>query len=146
MFRKVLIATDGSETSERAAREAIALASAVGAEALAVSVIDTRSGTGSYLPGSEAPYYAGLVEHLRGYARQCVDAVVAEGAKSGVPVQARLLEGVPATAILEAAKKEGADLIVLGTHGRTGLKLLLVGSTAQAVLHGATVPVLLVRR
>jgi nucleotide-binding universal stress UspA family protein len=148
MYRKILVATDGSEISGRASRQALALAKALGAEALAVSVIDTRTDAAAhtYLPGTElSSYYFPLLEHLRGYARECVEAVVAEGRKLGVAVKPEVLEGIPAPSILDLAGKWGADLVVMGTQGRTGLKLLLLGSTAQAVLHGATIPVLLVR-
>jgi nucleotide-binding universal stress UspA family protein len=62
-----------------------------------------------------------------------------------VPFEHRLLVGEPATAIVEDAEKEGADLIVMGTHGRTGLSRLLMGSVAEAVVRRAKCPVLTVK-
>jgi nucleotide-binding universal stress UspA family protein len=143
MFRKLLVATDGSEASGRAAERALGLAKALGAEVMAVSVADLRTGaeTSSFVPS----YSFELFAALRRSAQQHVDAVRAEGAKLGVPVKTEVIEGIPAPAIVQAAKDSAADLVVMGTHGRTGLKLLFLGSTAQGVVHGTTIPVLLVR-
>jgi universal stress protein A len=68
------------------------------------------------------------------------------GKVSGVPCQKRLLRGVPWQTIVGLAEKEEADLIVMGTHGRTGLMRLLMGSVAEAVVRHAPCPVLTVRQ
>ncbi len=62
-----------------------------------------------------------------------------------IVVERRLVEGAPAEEILSVARDVGADLVVLGTHGRTGLGRLLMGSVAERVIHKATCPVLTVR-
>jgi nucleotide-binding universal stress UspA family protein len=65
--------------------------------------------------------------------------------RAGIAVEYRLLYGDPATVILEVAQEIGADLIVMGTHGRTGLRRLLMGSVAEPVVRTASCPVLTVR-
>src|SRR5262249_22197666 len=84
-------------------------------------------------------------EEWKKAAEAAMDEVVSRGREAGVTVQKEHVEGVPAAKILEVAARLGTDLIVMGTHGRTGISALLLGSTAQSVLHGAQVPVLLVR-
>ena len=67
-------------------------------------------------------------------------------ADPAVAVQHQYEEGDPATAILEVARENSADLIVIGTHGRKGLLRILMGSVAESVLRGATCPVLVVKK
>jgi nucleotide-binding universal stress UspA family protein len=79
--------------------------------------------------------------------QQVLDRVLALTSGVGVPIQSRLIQTGkqdPSSAILEEAKRSAADLIVLGTHGRTGLRRLLLGSVAEGVVRHAPVPVLLV--
>ena len=71
--------------------------------------------------------------------------MLARARKSGIRVEAKLLEGVPAEQIVCMARRRDSDLIVIGTHGRTGLGRLLMGSVADRVLRFAPCPVLTVR-
>ena len=146
MFKRIVIATDGSDISRRAGRQALALAKTLGAAIQAVSVIDTRA-LASVYPGvpEVAPVYPGLLDDLRKAAGAAAEEVTRAASQDGIPAGGEVLEGSPASAILEAADRFGADLVVMGTHGRSSLGALLLGSTAQAVVHRAKVPVLLVR-
>jgi nucleotide-binding universal stress UspA family protein len=147
MYKKVLIATDGSDIARRAAEHAFALAQASGGRVTGVFVIDTRTLPGAHpiLPESMAPYYFSILEELKKAASATLFELKGLADKHGVPFEARTVEGTPAAAILDLAKETAADLLVMGTHGRTGLGALLIGSTTQAVVHGAACPVLLVR-
>jgi universal stress protein A len=71
--------------------------------------------------------------------------IARQGLKEGVAVDVRVADGEPADAILRMARQEKVDLIVMGTHGRTGLSHLLLGSTAEAVVRAAACPVFTVR-
>ncbi len=88
-------------------------------------------------------YYGGEDEANREELRKSLLQVMP--ADHTVPYDHMLLVGDPATAIAQAAEREGADLIVMGTHGRTGLTRLLMGSVAEAVVRKARCPVLTVK-
>ena len=138
-FRKILAAVDGSEIATEAARTAAGLAAAVGGQFALVSVFDP-SVVLSVEGGPTAIELAGI---LREDARRALDMAAKEA--SACPAAARLVrEGSPGAEIRAAAVEWGADLIVLGTHGRGGLKRLLLGSTAESVLRHAPCPVLVV--
>jgi nucleotide-binding universal stress UspA family protein len=147
MYKKILIATDGSEQARRATQHAVALAKQLGASVHAVFVVDTRSLAAAHsMVGATTPaYYHSLLEEWRKAGEAATADVVAEGMKHGVSVSHQIVEGTPAQGIVEAATKMSADLVVMGTHGRTSLGAFFLGSTAQSLVHHATVPVLLVR-
>ena len=147
MYKKLLIASDGSDQARRAVQHALALAKQLGASVHAVFVVDTRSlAAAQSMVGATTPaYYISLLDEWRKAGEAALADVVAEGMKHGVPVSHQIVEGTPAQGVLEAAKKVGADLVVMGTHGRTSLGAFFLGSTAQALVHHATTPVLLVR-
>ena len=81
----------------------------------------------------------------RKWAEEALEARAAEIRAAGVPVRWKLTAGVPFDAIVQAAEEEGADMIVMGTHGRRGLEGLLLGSVANKVVRLAECPVLTVR-
>jgi nucleotide-binding universal stress UspA family protein len=147
MYKRILIPTDGSEISHRAAAQGIALAKALDASVKALFVIDTRTfpGTHPIVPESMAPHYFSLLDEMRKAGEAAVQEVATEAKEAGVAVEHEVVEGLPSTCILEAAAKMNADLLVMGTHGRSGFAALLLGSTTQACVHGAELPVLLVR-
>jgi nucleotide-binding universal stress UspA family protein len=144
MFKKVVIPLDGSELAEQALAPACRIAERFGSELLLLRVVTPERP----LPGR--PYLAGRAESLpAAFARYNVDEAEAylSGLKLpalGLSVATRVLSGAPPEMIIAAAAESGADLIVMSTHGRSGLMRLLYGSVAEAVLRGATVPVLLV--
>ena len=133
MYDDLLIATDGSDLASRAATQGIAIAAAVDARVHAVSVADAREGS----PGAERE---------RERCHRFVDAVVAEALDHDVPADAIVRDGRPHGEILAAADERDVDLLVLGTHGRTGLRRWLLGSVAIGVIRAARRPVLTVGR
>ncbi len=135
----VLLATDLSATSFPAETEAVRLASGLRARLIAVSVIDPGT---LRLPGGR---FHARVDQVRGEREQAAQALVARAQEAGVPTAFLVWEGDPGEAIIDAASSEGADLIVLGTHGRRGLDRSIFGSVSDHVVRHAPCPVVVVR-
>jgi nucleotide-binding universal stress UspA family protein len=150
MFTQVLVAIDGSPTGNRGLKAAIGLATDQKAALSIVHVIDSMAGVSyvgdiGYVP---AGYIDTMLDDLRTHGRKILAKAEAVARESGVDVKTLLTEskgGSIADAILGAARKVRADVIVLGTHGRRGLSRVLMGSDAEAVLREARIPVMLVR-
>ena len=143
-FHRILLATDFSECSRRAFEEALELARGGGCELIVVHAYQPPS----LLPmdiASVPSIYSELDESLRDAAGKQLAAVALEARARGIAATDKLLSGTPEGAILEEAKRSGADLIVLGTVGRRGLSGLLLGSVASRVAAAAPCPVLTVR-
>jgi len=150
MFKRVLVAVDGSPTSRRAFRLAVDLAAHHRAKLFALHVIDERAiGMGLSASGYVAPAYVeGLIDALRSAGRRILAAAQKSARAAGQPLQGLLIESLGegvAHTILHEARKVRADLIVLGTHGRRGFARVVMGSDAETVVREARVPVLLVR-
>ena len=150
MFRKILVAVDGSATSNKGYKVALDLAKSVGARLVVLHVIDERAvGIGLSASGFVAPAYVeDVIAALRDAGRKVLAEAQREAQAKGQAIDAHLVESLGngvAHTILAQAKKQKPDLIVLGTHGRRGLARVVVGSDAETVLREATVPVLLVR-
>lgn len=146
MFKNILLATDGSPASTHAAQLAVELARIHGARLTALYVVDPYPylGVGETNPLGFQAYMSAAYEH----AAQAHGKVAAMCAQDGKPVelQLRRAEDMHASdGILLAAKEEGADLIVLGSHGRTGIRRLMLGSIAAKVVGQSPVPVLVAR-
>ncbi len=144
MFKHILLATDGSESSEKGAALAIELARQHGARLTAVYVVDPYPylGIGEVNPMGFQAYMSAALEH----AAQAHARVMTLCQDTGIDLQLRRVEDVAtATGITESAKELGADLVVIGSHGRTGLQRLVLGSVASRVVAQATVPVLVAR-
>jgi nucleotide-binding universal stress UspA family protein len=137
-IRRILLATDLSAASERAAEQALQLARDLRAELLIVSVIDPSS------PLSGTPALARM-DQRRAAREVAAQALVVRGRHSGVNVQFLVWEGEPGPAIVEASVAEAADLIVVGTHGRGRVGRLVLGSVSDHVVRHAPCPVLIVR-
>jgi nucleotide-binding universal stress UspA family protein len=145
MYHKILVPVDGSETSTRGLHEAIRLAKIHGGELRLVHIVNEFILDVTYSPGL---YPENLIESLRNGGKAILDAAQAAVQSAGVKAECVLLEsigGVPADFILAQAKDWKADLIVMGTHGRRGLLRLALGSNADLVVRGATMPVMLIR-
>jgi nucleotide-binding universal stress UspA family protein len=146
MFKHILLATDGSAASEHAASLAIGLARAHGATMTALYVVDPYPylGLGEANPMGFQAYMAAAMDHAaQAHAR--VAALAAEGG-SKVNVAPRVLEDTGAAAgIAQTARELNADLIVVGSHGRTGIARLMLGSVAARVVAESPVPVLVAR-
>ena len=143
MYKRILIATDGSDKSKAAAEEGMELAKALGAQVIALNVVnEVIIASAVRQLGSERK---DVETRLKTAGDKAVEELKAMGAKIGVSVDAIVRIGAPANAIIDTSGAEKADLIVIGSHGESGATKLLIGSVAQKVLYWATIPVLVVR-
>jgi universal stress protein A len=143
-FHKILVATDFSPASAAAMREATKLAQNNGAELLIAHAYEPPSPL--QIDGYVAPWiYNEWDETLRNEAEMALMPLVETARQSGVNARPLVLKGAPFKAITDAAGSEHADLVVMGTHGRTGLSRLVLGSVAARVAASAPCPVLTVR-
>jgi nucleotide-binding universal stress UspA family protein len=143
-IQRILYATDLSGASEPAWDEARRLGRLLGAEILLLHVVPPPP----FLPieGYVPPQmYEDLLGSARRYAQERFDRLLGSVAGSGLKTRVRLEEGPPAQRILEVATQEAADILVVGTHGRTGLERLALGSVADRMVRQATCPVLTAR-
>ena len=144
-YRRILVAVDGSPTSMKGLREAIRLAKDGRAQLLLLHVVNEFYAFASldgFAPGVD------LVPALREGGQRILAKAKAAAEKQGIRAKTLLREtlgGPAADAIVRDARRQRADLIVLGTHGRRGLRRLVLGSDAEAVVRSSPVPVLLVR-
>lgn len=141
MYRKILIATDGSEPNKKAVSYGIELAKLSEAKVYAVFVVDTAS-------FASIPMDTGWEMMYELLQKEGADAirVVEEDAKAcGVEIESAVIEGHPSHEIIDFAESNDIDLIVLGTLGKSGLDRFLLGSVAEKVTRNAKVPVLVVR-
>ena len=147
MFKRILIATDGSTLSRKAVATGIALASLHGAELVALTVVPRYPK--AYFDGAMvfAPEDIARIEKQWSAAAEETLAAVATRAKTaGVKVKtAAVSSDLVAESIVAGAKKHKCDLIVMASHGRKGIKRLLLGSETQHVLTHSTLPVLVLR-
>jgi nucleotide-binding universal stress UspA family protein len=147
MFKRILVATDGSPLSKKAVTSAIAMAAQHGAELVAVTVVP-RYPT-NYFDGAAVftPEDIGRIEkQWSDAANTSLEAVARDAGASGVRVRtATVSADLVADAIIAAAQKHDCDLIVMASHGRQGLKRLLLGSETQHVLTHSELPVLVLR-
>lgn len=147
MYARILVATDGSTLSKKAVNSAISLAALCGAELIAIKVVPRYPQ--SYFEGS-IPL---SVEDVKRVEKQwaedgqaVVDAVKKTAAAKGVSVKALTVKSdLVSDALISAATKHKADLIVMASHGRKGIKRLLLGSETQHVLTHSHIPVLVLR-
>ncbi|WP_436901521.1 universal stress protein [Halovenus halobia] len=137
MYEHILHPTDGSTGSAHVTLQAIDLAEQYGATVHAVNVVDTDI-TGLFSGRAET-------ETLSDRGQQAVDSVQKMAEAHTVPVETAVLEGDPADRILEYAGEIDADIIVSGTHGRSGVRRRVLGSVAERLVRHATQPVLTVR-
>lgn len=143
-FQHILVPVDGSETSYAAVAKAVELAKAFGSKVTVAQVLTLDPYIASeYISAGQTN---DLIERARVSILKTLDEAKAKFQEQGVAVESRLLEGqVIHREIARAATELNADLIVMGSHGRTGLKKLFLGSVAQSVLGEGNVPVLIVR-
>ncbi len=146
MFKHILLATDGSAASEHAAALAVNLARAHGARLTAVHVVDPYPymGLGESSASAIQAHVAAAQRHASD-AHAKVAALCKQGG-SAVNFATRVVEDMtPSIGIVTTAREEGADLIVVGSHGRTGIARLMVGSVAARVVAESPLPVLVAR-
>jgi nucleotide-binding universal stress UspA family protein len=139
MYEHVLVPTDGSDPAMAAAEEAIGIADRFGARIHAVYVVDTAA-----LPATVDVGY--VSETLEAAGEEATAAVVERAREAGVDVaDPAVVYGSPHSAVLDYVADHGIDLVVMGTHGRSGIERYLLGSVTEKVVRTADVPVLTVR-
>lgn len=144
MFKKLLVATDGSELSSRAVDLAVALARSVGASLVGITAVDAYPyvGVGQTDPAAYSEFQA----RASAEAFDRLAALDKAARAAGVPCETLSHQGTPPwRAILDAAAEHGCDAIVMASHGRRGVSALILGSETQHVLAQATLPVIVVR-
>jgi nucleotide-binding universal stress UspA family protein len=146
MYKRILVPTDGSDTSDAGLREACKLARDDGAQLRVVHVVDE-------LLTMPAEFYGTAFDQVTDAIRRSGASLLAHAEKvareQGVTVETELIEAMGAPAgdhIIKASKAWPADLIVCGTHGRRGLRRIVMGSDAEYIVRNTTVPVLLIRK
>ncbi|MBD3893630.1 universal stress protein [Hydrogenophaga sp.] len=147
MYKRILVATDGSKLSEQAVEQAIDLADLTGAEVVALKVVPCYPQT--YFEGGvslAAPEVARIEKQWQDEAMGVVNAVKSAGQLREVKVKPVTVKSdLIAEAIIATAKRHKCDLIVMASHGRRGIKRLLLGSETQQVLTHSHTPVLVLR-
>lgn len=132
-FKSIVVATDGSPYSTAAASEAIGIAKKNNSKLTVIAVVPAELATPTDVDFA-ATQRELLAEKEMQVAEKNAKAVKEAAVKEGVAVQAFVMTGKPADAIIETAKEKGADLIIVGSHGRTGIERLLMGSVAERVI------------
>jgi nucleotide-binding universal stress UspA family protein len=144
MFKRILVPTDGSDISQHAVATALGLARALGAENFTICVKEPFP-YGAVAELQPMPPQDFFDAQERNAARH-VKAVVDACSSAGIVCHASTVEGLqPWEAIVDHAAKQGCDLLVMGSHGRSGLASLFLGSETQDVLRHTKIPVLVVR-
>ncbi|MCJ0762890.1 universal stress protein [Variovorax terrae] len=147
MYQRILIATDGSTLSKKAVQHGLKLASLADAEIVALTVIPRYPQ--SYFEGSlpvPVKEVAAVEKQWADQGQAVVDAIKKTAETKGLKAKAVTAKSdLVAEAIIAAAKKHKCDLVVMASHGRKGLKRLLLGSETQHVLTHSHVPVLVLR-
>jgi nucleotide-binding universal stress UspA family protein len=147
MYRKILVATDGTPLADKAVKSAIGLAKCCGAELVALRVVPRNPLTFWDAGAVMSPSDIERIEaQWQQEAQATVDAAKKTSEAQGVGCKAvTSRSNVPSEAIIAAATKHKADLIVMASHGRKGLKRVILGSETQGVLAHASIPVLVLR-
>lgn len=142
-IKRIIVAADFSKTSDHAIQYALGFAKQFGAKVDVVHVYQVpvyAMPEGGIVPSPET------VGNLMDQAQGALNELMEKYKTSGVSLEGHLREGLPFDAINQMAEEMKADLIVMGTHGRTGINRVLLGSVAERVVRTSTVPVLIVPR
>lgn len=143
-FKKILVPLDGSRFAEGALPYAQMLAECSGGQ---IELLRIAVHPSSYVyvndPATLASLYDSDRAHCEEYLQKAADGI--KQAATTLTVTTAVLEGPVADAILDRAEEVGADLIVMSTHGRSGMERWLLGSVAEKVVRGAKIPVMLIR-
>ncbi len=140
--RSIVVATDFSETAEKATLAAVELAKKLDARVLLVHAWMIPLVSSADVP---VPLPANFIDDLAADAQRAMDAALKRHQAAGVPVTGKVVCRDPRDGIIELAQEAKADWLVIGTHGRRGLKRLVLGSVAESVVRSAPCPVLVVR-
>lgn len=143
MYKHILIPTDGSDRSSMAIEQGLQLAKVLGSKVTFVAVIEPQV----IVPMDTVPM-AGIdfLEAARAEAKRYLDEATNRAQELGISAESVVIDNAePASAIALAAEEAGADLIAMGSHGRSGLKALVLGSVTTRVLNESRVPVIVYR-
>ena len=148
MISKILVPSDGSKSAQRAAGYAVDLAKQLKASIIALSVIDMRSLIAQTVPALETARHT--IEPIEDYLREAAEGYAGEIKKlcdkNGVASKISIKMGHPVEEIVKEAKRSKADLIVMGSHGRSALSATVLGSVSYGVIHNdASIPILIVK-
>ena len=141
MYKRILLPLDGSAMAEQALSHAIAQAQQFEATLILLRVFEPFP----HVRGMSASDLDSIKQQTNEWAQEYLDQHVADIREKGISVQAAIVEGRPDVTILQFGEEHQVDLIVICSRGRSGLSRWLMGSVADRVVRGATVPVLLVR-
>ncbi|GIW25817.1 universal stress protein [Meiothermus sp.] len=142
MYKKILMPTDGSSPSQKAIVEGLELAKHMGARVTFLYAVE-NIGSSLWISPESVPYGLELIEDLKRVGQEALNKAAELAQAAGVEAETKLVEARPVDAILAEAKNH--DLIVMGTHGRSGLDRFMLGSVTEAVLHRSDKPVLVLR-
>ncbi|AAM72034.1 MAG TPA: universal stress protein [Chlorobaculum sp.] len=139
-IKSILCPMDFSDASKKAYRYACEFAKSMGSKLILLNVIEPRP-----IAADMTLNYVPLEEDLAAAAREDFVPMVDEAKAAGIDVSADVIIGIPAEVILQKTLDFDVSLVIMGSHGRTGLSRLLMGSVAEAVVRKAQVPVLIVK-
>ena len=145
MFKSIVVGTDGSDTAAQAVRQAVDLASAVGAKVELVSAYEPVPAQRLAEERRQAPEDLQWAINPREDVEATLQEAAAVASEAGVSAETYARQGDPADAILDVAEEREADLIVVGNKGMTGAKRFLLGSVPNKVSHHAPCSVLIIR-
>lgn len=144
MYQRILVPIDGSATSEHALDEAIKFAQQQNAQIKLVHVLEDVW----YFDNESCSNYSELVDSMRRHGEKILKQAQNKLQQIGITVEIKLLEARGeriANVIIAEAKSNLANLIIIGTHGRSGFSRMLLGSVAESVVRAAHIPILLIR-
>ena len=146
MFTHILISTDGSPVSNKAAKAGIALASALGAKVTAYCAVEPMQILYAEDYAFDQEFMEGIEARARAQAQKHVAAIGKLAKAAGVPLATVVTKAhTPYEGIIAAAKKQKCDVIFMASHGRRGLSKLIMGSVTQKVLTHSVIPVVVYR-
>ena len=145
IFSKIMVATDGSELVKKAVDTAVEISKLGQIKLYAVHVISLGDFYSSMPLSIDAEWIKDMEEHLRIEGEEAIAYVENAGRAANVEVESVILEGNPANEIVDFADKNDIELIVMGSHGKTGIQRFLIGSVAENVVRHSKKSVLVVK-
>lgn len=148
MFERILVATDGSKHSRKAAESAVEMARMYGSTIIALYVVDIGheyATLGDLTSKSSQDMIAGIRSGMQDDGEKATRDVAEMAEKAGIPTIRKIAEGYPAQDIIRVAEEVKASIIVMGGMGATGLDRFLLGSVADKVVRSSKIPVLVVK-
>ena len=142
MYKKILVPLDGSALAERAVNHATEIAKGTGAEVIFLQVVQIPLGK---VPEAGQKEEEKSIQEIASQAKVYLERIASRAIKEGVKTRIVILEGAADGAILGFAHDEAVDILVMSTHGRTGLSKALMGSVAERVMLTTKRPVMLVK-